>query len=627
MSANANGIAPVRRRFGASLDYEYAAFAALLAAIWIIGHPYNGIRHDGALYVGQALLHIQPEVFSRDLFFAYGSQDSYSLFSRLYALMAVAFGVGVAAKVLLVTAQVTFVASAALLIARLFPKRVRWFCLASLFAFPAYYGGNLIFSYGEPFLTGRSFAEPLALFAIWLLLGRRPVAALGCALLAGLFHPLIALPAAALGWLILALRTPRWWLLALGALAVPLLAFAGVGPFAALLVSYDSAWWEVIHGRNSFVFPLLWLPANWMQLAFDTAVAALAASASRGVVRRFFVAALIAGLGGVAASIVGADLMHNVLLTGLQLWRTHWLLHFAAMAALPFVAVHAYRRKAGGHAIAALLVAAAFALRFSGGIAALALAMALWIAPHERLKVSRRTEWVVIGLAVAVAAAGLADQVSLLYYNLITLHLANLFAFGLAILAMPLVAIALTSACWFGVRRAPEATLAIALVLFGFALGNWDRRTDWLRYMEESERGAHPFAQWIGPDRQVYWQHQMTASWLMLNRPSYYSLAQGSGALFNRSTALLYDRRQAVVGILDFQATTCQLMNSLTGDSERCDVTMDAARQVCIEGTDLDFLILESKLENLVVAGWSFKSAKRNARTFYLYDCARLRQA
>lgn len=625
MSATANSVAPPRRFFGTRL--ETAAFAALLAAVWIISHPYDGIRRDGALYLAQALLHLQPEVFSKDLFLAYGSQDSYSLFSRLYALTAAAFGVGVAAKVLLVIAQTAFVAGSALLVARLFPQRVRWFCLASLFAFPAYYGGNLVFAYGEPFLTGRSFAEPLALLAIWLLLGGRILAALGCAVLAGLFHPLIALPAAALGWLMLALRTPRWWLLALGTLVAPLLAFAGVGPFAALLVSYDPAWWEVVHGRNGYVFPLLWQPADWLQLAFDTAVAALAASASRGVVRRFFVAALIAGLGGVAASIVGGDLMHNVLLTGLQLWRTHWLLHFAAMAALPLVAVHAYRRKTAGRAIAALLLAAAFAIRFAGGIGALALAGALWIAPHDRLKLSPRTEWVVIALAAAVAAAGLADQVSLLYYKLITLRLADLSAFGLAILAMPLVAIALAAACWLGVRRAPQASVAIALILLGTALGNWDRRTDWLRYMEESDRGAHPFAQWIGPDRQVYWQHQVIAAWLMLNRPSYYSLAQGSGALFNRATALLYEHRQQVVGMLDFQATTCQLMNSLTGDGERCDVTLDAARGACTEGTDLDFLVLESKLENQVVAEWSFKQAKRNARTFYLYDCARLRQA
>jgi len=34
------------------------------AAIWALAHPYEGIRHDGALYLAQALLHLRPEVFA-----------------------------------------------------------------------------------------------------------------------------------------------------------------------------------------------------------------------------------------------------------------------------------------------------------------------------------------------------------------------------------------------------------------------------------------------------------------------------------------------------------------------------------------------------------------------------------
>ena len=52
--------------------------AALLFA-WV--HPYNGIRHDGMLYVAQALKHVDPVIFNGDLFFKFGSQDSFSAVS------------------------------------------------------------------------------------------------------------------------------------------------------------------------------------------------------------------------------------------------------------------------------------------------------------------------------------------------------------------------------------------------------------------------------------------------------------------------------------------------------------------------------------------------------------------
>jgi hypothetical protein len=58
-----------------------------LAAIWLLTHRYFGIQHDGLFYAVQALARITPDAYAGDIFFAFGSQDDYSLFSRLYAAL------------------------------------------------------------------------------------------------------------------------------------------------------------------------------------------------------------------------------------------------------------------------------------------------------------------------------------------------------------------------------------------------------------------------------------------------------------------------------------------------------------------------------------------------------------
>ena len=92
------------------------ALVAGMVAIWVFSHPYRGILHDGILYLAQALLRTRPETFSRDLFFAYGSQDSYTLFSTPYAFFIGLLGIGGAAKSLLLLAQASFLATTALLL-------------------------------------------------------------------------------------------------------------------------------------------------------------------------------------------------------------------------------------------------------------------------------------------------------------------------------------------------------------------------------------------------------------------------------------------------------------------------------------------------------------------------------
>ncbi|MFX7949498.1 hypothetical protein ABTK52_19180, partial [Acinetobacter baumannii] len=56
---------------------------AISALIWLLVRPYQGIVHDARLYGLQVLARVSPGAFHADLFLAYGSQDSFSIFSLI----------------------------------------------------------------------------------------------------------------------------------------------------------------------------------------------------------------------------------------------------------------------------------------------------------------------------------------------------------------------------------------------------------------------------------------------------------------------------------------------------------------------------------------------------------------
>jgi hypothetical protein len=149
-----------------------------LAAIWLWTHRYFGLQHDGLFYAVQALARITPDAYAGDIFFAFGSQDDYSLFSRLYAALIRSLGLAGAALILLVAAQLAWAIAAAAVARQWLEGRAFWLGLALIFALPGHYGSQAeiahdVLRYAETFLTARSWAEPLVLAAVAAALARR----------------------------------------------------------------------------------------------------------------------------------------------------------------------------------------------------------------------------------------------------------------------------------------------------------------------------------------------------------------------------------------------------------------------------------------------------------------------
>src|SRR5258706_3271912 len=196
-------------RFDRPPPLACAALALALAALWLLGRRYGGITHDASLYIVQGLRVLDPMSFARDLFFAHGAQDAYTIFPRVYALLIGIFGAGNAAFAVTIAGQIAFFTAAAALVMQMSAGHVRWWSLALLATVSGYYGGIGVFRLAEPFATARTLAQPLVLAALACTPALRHFAAIVVLAAATLLHPLAAAPGIAAVYFWHAAAQPR----------------------------------------------------------------------------------------------------------------------------------------------------------------------------------------------------------------------------------------------------------------------------------------------------------------------------------------------------------------------------------------------------------------------------------
>ncbi len=590
-----------------------------LLGIWLLAHPYTGIRHDGRIYLGLALAQLDPQTFLQDVFFQFGAQDRYTLFPAVYAQVITWLGVSWASKGLLIWAQLLFAVAAALLARRILSGPALWLGLAAAFALPAFYGAHTIFAYAESFVTARSFAEPVCLLAFAALLTGETL--LTCAFLAVALalHPLIAFPAALACWLRFSLASRRWlWLAALVPLAFAL-AKLNITPFAGLLQSYDPAWLAVVGGNMDFLFMSGWGAADWARLIFDAGAVALAARFVDLETRRLLRAVLLAAILGIAATLVGADLLQNVLLTGIQPWRAAWPLHFFTLLLLPFLTLKLWKEVPGGRILAFSLISAYCCLRMGASPALLAAFLVLWLTRRKLATLPRRVERLLLaGLGLA-ALIGVADQASLLVTqhqilrDLDSRSLLEKIAFLPALLWLAYALI-------FAAREKRQWLAGFAAVaLLGLGILGLDRRPDWTVRLEEQDWVSIPFAGQIPAGAQAYWREDIMMLWLALHRPSYYTQTQGSSAVFDRRLSLTIAERGRQLAALQAEEDACDAAGAgMTG----CFIHKATLVQTCQAAPQLQYLILAHPAEVPALAEWRHVGAAGAPKTFYLHSCA-----
>ncbi|HLX80034.1 MAG TPA: hypothetical protein VKS43_05570 [Burkholderiales bacterium] len=594
------------------------ALACALAALWLLGRRYGGITHDATLYLVQGLRRLDPAAYGRELFFTHGAQDAYTLFPRLYAPIIGALGAGGAALAVTVAGQIAFFAAAAALVFRIARGLTRWWSLALLAAASGYYGGVGVFRIAEPFATARTLAEPLVLAALACTLSARPRTAFAALAMAGALHPLVAAPGVAAVYLWHAFERPRLlWLAPL--FAVPAIVVAIGWPGFAL--RFDPVWLASVVERTPHLFLSQWPLPDWARLFWGFCIAGMARRFIDAPARRLVLAVLAVGLAGLAASWVAVDLIGSVFAAALQMWRTHWLVHTFAIILVPVVVAGQWRSGNAARAAAACIAASCCFGRGELPAAAVLVALALLLDVSER----RRPGWMgerpfrlALMAILCTASVGLLFEVQSrlpLEYSA-TQAVAwtdYVAAAGTVGGLLPLAVLLLVAAC----SRFALAGLVAATVALAVGIAAWDARVPWSRVIEQAGAHGNPFRGALPPGAVVFWPGPHGPAWVALGTPTWFSVDQGAGVVFNRETAIEYDRRKRASRELRSSFEYCALAPSQT-----CRIDPQSVRALCELPDGPDYAVLNARIEGVAAVEWNLPPEIGPGRqALYLYAC------
>ncbi|ALL12746.1 hypothetical protein [Caulobacter henricii] len=526
------------------------AFLAVAASLLALSRVHLGLRHDARLYFGDALARLDPQGVGRDVIFAHDGQFGFSLYTPVLAWLVKGLGLNAAVALVSGLGLVVWLAALLLLVSRLLADLpVAWRRAATILVIVVapYYGAHEVFAYGEAFATPRILVEAMALAALAAWLSDRRWLAGGLLVAALALHPIMALCGLAVLFVALCLEDRRWLLAGVAGGGLLVIAASLHLPVVdRLLRVMDPAWRAISEARSPTVFVSLWPAEAWGRIAVQAVTLGLAASLSRGPVRRLMTAVLIAGLLGVGFGWL-ADRLSLILPIQIQAWRTQALMAILAAAGL-VVCLRALAGRGPTGLIAVCALGLGWTLIGWGAIALIGAAIAL-----AAVLIGERATWSapglvrrgVFGLTVLLMAAWAVLRFSALQKGLLALPDGQGLGPGLIwnsglpgwIAAVTALALAARPD-----RLKPRGALLGAVVLSALALLLWDNRSG---FAVERESGADPELQALLSDRagEVLWLVGDVEPWTLAGRASWASKFQGAGVVLSRPLALVLNDR------------------------------------------------------------------------------------
>lgn len=609
---------PARRARGLAFSA-----ACLSVALLLLQRPYHGIWHDSVLYLGQALAVLHPEVFRQDLFFAYGSQSSYSLVQYVVAPLVERLGSSASFMGLALLGLGLFLLSSWRLLTTVLPTpELAYAGLLALIVFPGSYGAWNSLSYAESFFTGRSLAEPLALLGMAAVMRARTMPGVALLVLGAAFNPLQALPVIAAAWTWLALGDRRWlhaaWMGLIAVMSAPWLPLT-----PGLFTRMDPAWFGQVWERNLVVFYSHSQAGDWYYLLTDAVLLVLTARRAAAPLRRFVVAIGLACGVLITASLAFADLAHLAWPAGLQLWRAHWLLHWTALACLPWLILYAWQARGERTWLLLLLALVAMGTTPANAhplVPGIALLLLAWPWLERHLSIPMRLSVAMMCLAIAVwhlfEVWAIREQSR---YWLPLLQWPSPLLHSWLPVLVPLLAIA-TPLYWL--RAGPRgrnmlvvgaAALAIAAVL------QWDHRTAINRAFTATAP-VNPFGSEVPRDSQVVWIGGLLPTWNILRRAHYIDQQQLAGIVFNRGTAAEGFRRRELLHVTDGTGRDCRIVTFPLEAHPTCKPDLVALRRACTRTRgELDYFVLPYRLPMAPLGAWSPLGSGEPG--YHLYAC------
>lgn len=531
--------------------------AAGLIALLVLYRPYEGVAHDARIYIGQAMAALDPAGVGRDLMFVQDRQSGLSIFPMLVRPLVAVAGPAPAALVMTFTGLLLWLGGAVALTGQLARGRLMGAALVCILVLAPVYGGMGVFAYAEPFATPRPFAEAAILAALAALLAGRQWVAIGLFAIAAALHPIMALPGAAAGFVLLA-WTDRRWLLAAAAVVAAVAAAAVLRlPLAErLLQPIDPVWLGLLEDRNTYLFPSHWTAADFARIAVHLLTLGIASAYVPPRVRVLFAGVAAAGLGGLLATWLFGEVFPSVLVAQMQLWRGLWLVTLSANAAVALAAAGLWREGSGGRlALAALAMAWLSIASPVAGIGFALGSLGLQILARRGALSSLSRRMVLAGFAAAAAVA-------LVWALRLGLALADYLIIGVQAQApvgwahaldtdlprLPPAAAAVAVALGAGPRLAGRpGGLALAAsgvaITAALAVACWDARPAFRRVLDAQHGRAALATLLARAPGEILWVGGDTEAWLLAGRANWSSDMQGAGIVFSRPLAVAWDAR------------------------------------------------------------------------------------
>jgi hypothetical protein len=617
----------------------------LILCLSILNHPYAGIVDDSMLYTAEALNKLNSKTYASDFYFLNTYQSRFSVTTYIYAKCIAAFGLVSANIILFVVGQSLWLAGACLTTGVFFRGFSRFAAMAVVISFPSCYGESDVFSFFEPFYSPRLFSEAFVLFAVFFWARSRWVACLSCIAAACVLHPLMAIPGVVvLASLALRSRKEILWAFIPVVLGVIGMAFLGVEPFSNLLAVMDGDWLEAVRSRCSFLFISKWPTHDlvWMSALF--ALASMAYVYASGKQREILGAVIVAALLLNGASFIFGDLLHNVLVVQLQLWRSSWLLLFFVGATFYSTVSKYCVMGPVGLVVGALLCVYVYDVAV-WPYSYIALSVAVVLAVVIRLSPFLKIHWVFrsvrnrIFVYVFVLLSILLVMKASGYYSPFPVPSAIAYNWKALSKALPMLTAA---ALWWGhmVCRIPgrrRALLAAAVVAACLCAATWDRRGQMQRQMFAEDEQAHRIRRIIPEGSLVFWPGACSFSWFYLQRGNYLSSLQSAGVLFSRVQGEQYIEKIWLLA-LDRLSGVRSGFAGVPPEPGKALFSGPKVEYICKQYQDLDFILIPEYLPELEpVTSLSFKLRYVDHLqyflteqpivdpTIYVYDCNALR--
>lgn len=590
----------------------------------LIENPYTGIRHDSVLYLGQALFYLKPNTYSQDIFFQFGSQASFTIFPQLVGFFINKIETGTLFLAATFCGKVLFIAASACLLKEIYKNRENSCSLLCLVILPSYYGSYWIFSYNESFFTGRTLAEPLALWSIYYLLKEKKKTAAIAFFLSAAIHPLQAIPVLFVGWFYIIKKKPIKYAIPIAS-SIGLLILFKIDDVSQIFHFYDESWESWISEPNKHVFLNEWKFSAWNYLALDFIILGLSykllTEHERKIANSFAQACAL----GIALTFLNADLLKNVTFTGAQLWRSQWLLHWLTITLCPILISHLAKTDKSKMLILLFVISATYSPNETLSIPIATTIALITYLNLEKIRNRIRPFFekaLIVTLLLGILIMTIASLNQILR---IQGESTRELRIDSIVLKTPLsIIFALAIICSSNLKHYLEkkiiVTITISILALTYATIRFDSRSHWTKTIE-ANAFKEPF-QNIPEGAQIYWPTGLLATWLVLNRPSYLTDQQQAGLLFNRKTAEEAYKRKQELSAINIQREICQSIASID-ESFSCLPTSETILDICATSNhNISNIILETHIAGIPSEKWSAGlDANGKPIDLYSYPC------